>query len=271
MAVKSRCASWRGCPGGRGPEVRVRFRYAKLGKVRFTSQRDVARMWERALRRAALPVAYSEGFSPRPLLSFGLALPTGAESLAEFVDVVLDEGRAGPAGVVPAELVGRLAAFLPDGVTVRSAAAVSGGGSLQHEVTACRWELALTGASREDVSEAVASFTAATSVPLVRERKGREAVDDLRPGVRELSVAGGRDDERVVVVAEVATQPRGVRPAELVRALAERLVDAEGLALAGACRTAQWIERDGRRWEPLCDEGSIAEPVSAGAARERAS
>lgn len=251
--------------------MRVRFRYAKLGKVRFTSQRDVARMWERALRRAAVPVAYSEGFSPRPLLSFGLALPTGAESLAEFVDVVLDEGRAEAAGVVPDELVGRLDPFLPDGVTIRAAAALSGGGSLQHEVTACRWELALSGAARARVSEAVASFTAAASVLLVRERKGREAEDDLRPAVRELSVADGTGDERVVVVAEVATQPRGVRPAELVRVLAERMVDAGGLALAGACRTAQWIERDGRRWEPLCDEGRTTEPVSAGAAWERAS
>lgn len=251
--------------------MRVRFRYAKLGKVRFTSQRDVARMWERAVRRAALPVAYSEGFSPRPLLSFGLALPTGAESLAEFVDVVLDEGRVEATDIEPAELVARIGPFLPDGVTVRAAAGVSGGGSLQHEVTACRWELALTGATRGDVADAVASFTAASSVPLVRERKGRQAEDDLRPGVRELSVDDGRGGERVVVLAEVATQPRGVRPGELVRALAERMVDAGGLALAGACRTAQWIERDGSRWEPLGDEGRIAEPVSAGAAWERAS
>ena len=48
---------------------RVRLRYSKLGKVRWTSHRDVARMWERALRRAEVPVAYSEGFSPRPKLS----------------------------------------------------------------------------------------------------------------------------------------------------------------------------------------------------------
>ena len=56
--------------------MRIRFRFSKLGKIRFTSQRDVARMWERALRRARLPLAYTEGFSPRPQISFGLALPT---------------------------------------------------------------------------------------------------------------------------------------------------------------------------------------------------
>ena len=66
---------------------RVRLRFSKLGKVRWTSHRDVARMWERALRRAEVRVAYSEGFSPRPKLAFGLALSTGHESLGEYLDV----------------------------------------------------------------------------------------------------------------------------------------------------------------------------------------
>src|ERR1019366_4196594 len=89
-----RCGSERG-----EAEMRIRFRFAKLGKIRFTSQRDVARMWERALRRAALPLAYTEGFSPRPQLSFGLALPTGCESLAEYLDVVLDDRRPETAAI----------------------------------------------------------------------------------------------------------------------------------------------------------------------------
>src|SRR5436305_8100583 len=74
--------------------MRIRLRFAKLGKVRFTSHRDVARMWERALRRLELPVAYTEGFSPRPKLSFGLAPSTGHESLAEHLDVELREEPA---------------------------------------------------------------------------------------------------------------------------------------------------------------------------------
>jgi radical SAM-linked protein len=72
--------------------VRLRLRYSKLGKVRFVSHRDGARLWERAVRRVGLPVAYTEGFTPRPKLSFGLALPTGAESVAEYIDLDLVEG-----------------------------------------------------------------------------------------------------------------------------------------------------------------------------------
>ena len=60
--------------------MRLRVRYTKLGKVRFISHRDTARAWERAIRRAELPVAYTEGFSPRPKVHFGLALSNGHES-----------------------------------------------------------------------------------------------------------------------------------------------------------------------------------------------
>ena len=72
--------------------MRIRIRFTRLGKVRFTSHRDLARIWERVLRRVALPVARSEGFSPRPRLHFGLALSTGYESLAEYLDVDLVDG-----------------------------------------------------------------------------------------------------------------------------------------------------------------------------------
>ena len=71
--------------------MKLRVRYSKLGKVRFLSHRDVARVWERAIRRARLPIAYSEGFSPRPKLHFGLALSVGHESVDEYLDVDLRE------------------------------------------------------------------------------------------------------------------------------------------------------------------------------------
>ena len=96
------------------PAVKLRLRYAKLGKVRFTSHRDTARIWERAMRRAGVPVATSAGFTPRPRLSFGLALPTGAESVAEYLDAeVLDDvddgGRPrGPAGAPGPRAAGRV-------------------------------------------------------------------------------------------------------------------------------------------------------------------
>lgn len=72
--------------------LRLRVRFSKIGKIRFIGHRDVARVTERAVRKVGLPVAYSEGFSPRMKLSFGLALPTGYESEAEFVELPMIAG-----------------------------------------------------------------------------------------------------------------------------------------------------------------------------------
>ena len=74
---------------------RLRLRFSKFGKIRFTSHRDVARMWERALRRGGVRMAYSQGFAPHPLVSFGLALPTGCESMGEYLDLRLDPAEPG--------------------------------------------------------------------------------------------------------------------------------------------------------------------------------
>ncbi len=170
--------------------MRIRFRFAKLGKIRFTSQRDVARMWERALRRANLPLAYTEGFSPRPQLSFGLALPTGCESLAEYLDVELDDRRPETAAIDVPSLPAHLTGLLPAGIEVEEVAPVQRrDGSLQQVVTSCSWAMRLTGVSWAQLEHQVGSLLAAPSVQIVRERKGREELDDLRPSVLALAVS----------------------------------------------------------------------------------
>ena len=170
-------------------EMRIRFRFAKLGKIRFTSQRDVARMWERALRRARLPLAYTEGFSPRPQLSFGLALPTGCESLAEYLDVALDPERPETAAVDVDALPSLLTPLLPEGIDVTETAPVDPRiGSLQQQVTSCSWVMSFTGVTREVLAERTAALLEASVVPIRRERKGRQEDDDLRPSVLALSV-----------------------------------------------------------------------------------
>jgi radical SAM-linked protein len=219
---------------------RLRLRFSKTGKIRFTSHRDVARMWERALRRSGLPVAYSQGFVPHPLVSFGLALPTGCESRGEYLDVRLGAPASGETPV--AELAAALTALLPEGIGVQAAALVGAAeGSLQQEVASCDWELEVLGVPSEELRERVDNVLRASVLTVRRQRKGREIDDDVRPAILALSVAGPHGE----VKAELATHPRGVRPADLLTALG---ADA---APGRACRTHQWIERDGARFEPL--------------------
>ena len=271
--------------------MRIRFRFSKLGKIRFTSQRDVARMWERALRRAEMPLAYTEGFSPRPQLSFGLALPTGAESLAEYVDVALDPERAEALGIDAVTLPGTLTALLPDGIDIEEAVVVGRPvESLQEMVTSCSWTMRLVGPTRDQLAASVDALVAADSVVITRERKGREELDDLRPSVLALDVIDeGPDHDHgrtVGLVAELSTRPRGVRPVELVRGLIAASAPVAGAPVDGradcglpgsipvldrACRTHQWIERDGLRQEPLLGRVAPAGTGRAQHAMERAS
>jgi radical SAM-linked protein len=214
--------------------------------IRFTSHRDLARMWERGLRRSRLPVAWSEGFSPRPLLSFGLALPTGCESEAEYLDIRFESAVA-PADQLPALLT----PLLPDGLTVLRAAEVPvGSGSLQQEVTSCCWELEVLGLAGGELSTRIERLLTSPSTLVRRERKGQTVEEDIRPLVLALSMAPAVSPTEqagtpIRVNLESATRPRGVRPSELVDGLGSDLVLVRGR------RTKQWIERDGIRREPL--------------------
>jgi radical SAM-linked protein len=226
--------------------VKVRLRFSKLGKIRFTSHRDVARIWERALRRAALPVAYTEGFSPRPKLHFGLALSTGHESLAEYLDVDLrDEVDAHILPVL-------LGPELPIGIDVTAAAPVAPGTpSLQEDVTSCSWRIEAIGLDPAAADELVAGALAADELLITRSRKGNEVTDDLRPAILAVSLAGSTA-AGTELHAELAVHPRSARPSELLRALSPAAT--EGRVL----RVAQWTWRDGVRCEPLAAPDATA-------------
>jgi radical SAM-linked protein len=242
--------------------MRVRIRFAKLGKIRWTSHRDVARMWERAFRRAELPLAYSEGFSPRPKVSFGLALPTGYESEAEYLDVELR-----PPGVDDlSALTACLSDALPVGVDATGVVIIPPGTpSLQEDVMSCSWRVAVSGLT--EVEARVEGLLGASSAVVARHRKGVSVEEDIRASILHLQPIGpGGPDlpEAHWLEAELAAQPRSIRPAEVLLALGP------GLEERMVRRTHQWILRDGARREPL-DRGFAGEATAAPHALGRAS
>ena len=236
---------------------RLRLRFAKAGKVRFTSHRDVARLWERALRRSRLPVAYSQGFRSPPAGQLR-AGPADGVRVPGRIPRPATRGRLMP-GETPVEgLPEALSALLPEGIEVQAAALIEDTeGSLQQEVASCDWELEVSGVSSEELRERAETVLAAPVLTVSRERKGRPVDDDIRPAIRTLSV----DDSDGRLRAELATHPRGVRPNDLVAALGADVV------LERACRTHQWIERDGARFEPLQVSGLASSTAAAQNAR----
>jgi radical SAM-linked protein len=244
-------------PGTKPPQhVKIRIRFSKLGKVRFTSHRDVARIWERALRRVQLPVARSQGFSPRPKLHFGLALSTGHESLAEYLDVDLVEGTT----VDLAALPDILTPALPRGLTATAAAEIlPGTPSLQHAVTSSRWEIEVPDLDRPTLVARSEALLAAPELVMTRQRKGKDVTDDVRVHLHHLEAVDR--DGVPLLVAELGAQNRGLRPSELVALLGPEAREVR------VCRTHQFTEHDGTRSEPL----AVADPVPAPHAERRAS
>jgi radical SAM-linked protein len=227
----------------------VRLRFTKRGKVRFISHRDVARAFDRAFRIEQLPLAFTQGFAPRPKVSFGLALSVGHESDAEYLDVDLRDE------VVPEALCGALTDALPEGMAVTGAAAlVDRAPALQESVTLVGYRVEVAGSDGSPVpadvlDTATERALASASLPVARTRKGRESTDDLRPAIRTIELCSEPDHDGFhTLELTLSTASRGARPREVLDAMSHGdLVLTERHVL----RTTQWIERDGARLEPL--------------------
>jgi radical SAM-linked protein len=162
--------------GGQAPVVqRIRIRYAKRGPLRFTSHRDFARAFERAVRRAGVPIAFSQGFTPHPKISYASAAPTGVASEAEYLEIGLQR-RVDPQAVRAA-----LDAALSAGLDVLEAVEASGS-SLADRIDASRWRIELPGIEPETLAVAVTAFRDAAEVPVERlTKQGRRTLDTRAP------------------------------------------------------------------------------------------
>jgi len=249
------------------PVCKVRLRYAKRGKLRFTSHRDIARTFEWALRRAGLPMAYSQGFNPHPKLSWVGAAPTGVASEAEYVEIQL-------VTQVDPELVrAELDAALPDGLAVLEGVP-AGPGGLAERIEASRWWIEIPGVGAEQLRPAVAALLAYPAVLVERLTKDGKRLIDARaaivsltlgaapgqlpgpalqpPGLDHLSGCG-------ILVAVVQQVSPAVRPDDVLSAL-DVVAGLRPPAPARATRMAQ-----GR----LDDDGGLADPFAPDRAAAR--
>jgi len=192
------------------PVQRLRVRYAKRGRLRFTSHRDFSRAFERAVFRARIPMAYSSGFNPHPRISYAGAAPTGSASEAEYLEI-------GLAQVVAAEDVRReLAEALPDGLDIIEVVEAAGG-SLPDRLEASHWLLDVA-APEAEVAAAVATLLAAESVLVQRMTKKGLREFDCRSAVVSLRVEAG--DRGALLDLVLRHTVPAVRPDDVLAGLA---------------------------------------------------
>ena len=228
---------------------RVRIRYAKRGRLRFTSHRDFARAFERALRRAEVPMAYSAGFTPHPKISYVGAAPTGVASEAEYLEI----GLASTVDV--AQLRASLDAALPAGLDVVEAVP-AGPGTLADRMQAAVWRIELPGVPEQAARLAVDALLARTEVTVERLTKsGRRAVD-IRSPILRLDVSGaastGPDGGRAILEVVVRQVTPAVRPDDIVAAL-HAVAGLAPVAPPVAVRLAQG---------PLDEHAAVGDPLA---------
>lgn len=212
--------------------MRLRITFSKQGALRYIGHLDLHKIWERSLRRARLPLAYSRGFHPQPRIQLAAALPLGFTSRAEVMDIWLNED------VPPTSLPTMLEGHLPAGLAILKVEEVDARApALQTEVVAAEYQVEITGAGsgsspepaeRSELTERLAAVMSAESLP--RERRGKRY--DLRPLIEELTVMGG------CLFMRLSARPGATgRPEEVLAVL--------GIRLEEAC-----IERTGLLFEP---------------------
>jgi len=192
---------------------RFRVLFRKGERVRYISHLDVLRAWERAIRRADLPLSYSQGFTPHPKIAFASPLPLGFMGEAEVMDVSLDE-------MVPlADFRRRLAAETTEDlaiVDVEEMAATAP--APQSLLLWADYRVELPGVAPDDARRVVAEFMARTEFPWTEEKKEKSRTYDLRTAVASLS-AEPIDGGVSLAMRLQADQEMTARPEQVVAAL----------------------------------------------------
>lgn len=194
---------------------RLRLDYAKGEPLRFVSHLDMLRLWERACRRARLPIAHTQGFNPRPRIALACPLPTGITSHAEKVDLFLTMR------LDPREVLQRLNAVLPAGVQVYGVeeVALAGPALMSRAATVDYQALVQWQGSAASLEAHLQAWLAQDSVVRARERKGQGATYDLRPLVEHLWIVGQSEGQYVVGMRLKSGPQSTGRPDEVLKAL----------------------------------------------------
>ena len=193
---------------------KLRIRYAKRGRLRFSSTRDFQRALERALRRAAVPMAFSAGFHPHPKISYANAAPTGTASEAEYFEISVNER------VDPDRVRAALDGALPAGLDVLQVVEVPPGSpALADRLEASDWSMEFRGMPVGSLTDAVERLLAAERLEVTRVMKNGPRTFDVRGAVVSLVASPTHDGTCAILRAVVRHTTPAVRPDDVLTAL----------------------------------------------------
>ena len=191
--------------------MRARITFTKQGALRYTGHLDLHRLWERAMRRADLPLSYSQGFHPQPKISIAAALPLGFSSLGEVLDVRFN------ADIAIEEIAARLGDSLPLDIKIINVESVDEREpALQTQVRSATYDVHLTEpVDGSELTRKIEDLLASESLP----RERRSKFYDLRPLIETLDVITEADGKVWIQMKLAARDGATGRPEEVLNAL----------------------------------------------------
>ncbi|MDJ0305157.1 MULTISPECIES: TIGR03936 family radical SAM-associated protein [Dehalobacter] len=258
--------------------MKIRLAYTKKGEARYIAHLDLTRMLDRALRRAQIEVAFSEGFNPHPKIAFGPPLPVGVEGEQEYVDIEVKEnkeqekdaireeaGEATEAGACDiGNIVERLQSQLPEGIKIIGAGiAVKGSKALMAVINLARYRTEaplLRPVEAEELRKACRNWLNRDEATGIRYQQGKKIERNIRPFVKTITliseegvISADAQNYHVQLRLDIITGNAGsVRPVEIL----ESLKNMEGLPvdISGVTTTREGLfieQSDGMLRNPL--------------------
>ena len=194
---------------------RLRIRFKRGPEIKFISHLDIIRLWQRAFRRAGIPLAYSEGFNPHPRISLAAPLALGVTSEAELMDIFV------ASGVSPHNLEAAVSCQLPPGISIREVYLIAVTlPSLQSRVRYAEYRaLVETGKDEKGVEAALASLLSEEHLPWQHRRDTGVRSYDLRALISDLWLADWRSGYSTIGMRLRCDSGGSGRPEQVAKAL----------------------------------------------------
>lgn len=201
--------------------MRIRFKFSKQGPVKFVGHLDTMRLFQRAVKVAHIPMAYSQGFSPHSLVYFALPLGVGVSSTGEYMDIITS------ADIDPVDAMNQLNAVLVDGISILEACEIDEGTeSLMSLVQAADYEIMLYPSEGSQVSDTVLISKLEENEELIVLKKGKKGIKpvDIKPLVLEASIEAQEEGIKVNLEA-LAGSSQNLNPDLFIKALMDGICD----------------------------------------------
>lgn len=203
----------------------LRFKFSREEKLKYIAHLDILRLFERALKRSGLPVAYTQGFNPRQKLVFGLPISIGLTSSGEYADIEFDQD------VSIMEFIERLNKNLPDGIKILDAVPLSGKDRVMSQITSARYEISFQAdkaMSHFAIDSIVRDFLNKEEIMVMKKtKKGMKPVN-IKPLIYSLSAGKSGLDGYVLEAFLSAGPENNLRPDLLM----EAFIEGTGLSLS---------------------------------------